>query len=137
MSSIQYMLDTNTASYLIKNQSATIKQHLINTPISNVYISAITEAELLSGLAKKPAATQLAKIVHAFLSHVEILPWDSAAAQAYAKLRTACESEGKSLGNMDMLIAAHATAANMILVTNDKAFYRVSHLLNLMDWTKP
>ncbi len=54
-----------------------------------------------------------------------------------SQLRTACESEGKSLGTMDMLIAAHSVAAGAVLVTNDKAFYNVEHHLTLQDWTKP
>ena len=70
-----------------------------------------------------------------FLLRVEILPWDSHAAEAYAALRTACEKKGKSLGAMDMLIAAHSLSSGAILVTNDKAFYNVGHTLSLEDWT--
>ena len=105
--------------------------------MSSVCISAITEAELLQGVLKKPEATMLSKLIHAFLLRVDVLPWDSEAASAYARLRTLCEKEGKSLGNMDMLIAAHSVAVNATLVTNDKAFYRENHLLKLADWTKP
>lgn len=72
-----------------------------------------------------------------FLLRVEILPWDSDAADAYAQLRTACENEGKPLGAMDMLIAAHSVAVGTVLITNDKAFYNVEHHLLLEDWTKP
>ena len=66
---------------------------------------------------------------------VNILPWDPAAAKSYAQLRTACEAEGKSLHSMDMLIAAHATAEDLILVTNDQAFFKLSHILSVQDWT--
>jgi tRNA(fMet)-specific endonuclease VapC len=67
---------------------------------------------------------------------VEILPWDSHAAEAWAALRTVFEKEGKPPGTMDMLIAAHAAASGSILVTNDKAFYNVKKHLALEDWTK-
>ena len=50
--------------------------------------------------------------------------WDSEAAEAYARLRTSCESERKPLGTMDMLIASHSVAAGAILATNDQAFYK-------------
>lgn len=133
----RYMLDTNTCSYIIKGKPAEIREHLVKVPMANVCISAITEAELLRGLAKKPQANRLSFVVNEFLLRVEILPWDSNAAKAYAILRTACETEGKSLGAMDMLIAAHSVAAKTILITNDKAFYSVQHLLNLEDWTQP
>jgi tRNA(fMet)-specific endonuclease VapC len=102
-----------------------------------VCISSITEAELLHGVAKKPEAKRLPLAVKEFLLRVEILPWNSDTASAYAQLRTACEKEGKSLGIMDMLIAAHSVAVGAILITNDQAFYNLKHRLNLQDWTKP
>ena len=132
-----YMLDTNTASYIIKGEPVEIREHLVKVPMANVCISAITEAELLRGVAKKPEAKRLAIAVKEFLLRVEVLPWDSNAAESYAKLRTACENEGNPLGAMDMLIAAHSVAAETVLITNDKAFYNVQRLLNLEDWTKP
>jgi len=132
-----YMLDTNTASYIIKGEPAVIRERLRKIPMANVCVSAITEAELLRGVAKKPGAKQLPIVVKEFLLRVEILPWDSDAADAYAQLRTACENEGKPLGNMDMLIAAHSVAVGAVLITNDKAFYNVKHHLMLEDWSKP
>jgi len=133
----RYMLDTNIASYIIKGRSPTIREHLLNVPMANVSISVITEAELLRGVAKKPEAKQLPIAVKEFLLRVEILPWNSDCADAYAGLSTACENEGKPLGSMDMLIAAHSIAVGVILITNDKAFYNVAHHLMLEDWTKP
>ena len=132
----RYMLDTNTASYIIKGHPAEIRDRLLSVPMMNVCISAITEAELLRGVAKKPEAKRLPIVVKEFLLRVEILPWDSMAAKAYADLRTACEKEGKPLGTMDMLIASHAKAEGVVLVTNDHAFHNVGHLLEVEDWTK-
>lgn len=131
-----FMLGTNTASYLIKGQQKVIREHLLKVPMVNVCISAITEAELLRGVAKKPDAKQLARAVKEFLLRVEILPWDSPAANAYAELRTVCESEGKSLETMDMLIAAHSVAVGAVLVSNDKAFFNIEQHLKLEDWTR-
>ena len=132
-----YMLDTNTASYIIKGEPAVIRERLRKVPMANVCVSAITEAELLRGVAKKPEAKRLPVVVKEFLLRVEVLPWDSDAADAYAQLRTACENEGKPLGNVDMLIAAHSVAVGAVLITNDKAFYNVKHHLMLEDWSKP
>ena len=131
----RYLLDTNIASYIIKGESTAIRKHLRQTPMADICISAITEAELLFGVARKAEAKQLAMIVREFLLRVETLPWGSDAAAGYAQLRTACERQGKSLGNMDMLIAAHALATGRVLVTNDKAFYHFSAYLTLQDWT--
>ena len=131
----RYMLDTNTVSYIIKGKSASLQQRLVSVPMASICVSAITEAELLRGLAKKPEAKSLALLVKAFLLRVDILPWDSDAANAYAYLRTVCEKEGKPLGAMDMLIAAHSVAVDAVLISNDKAFYRVGQHVALEDWT--
>jgi len=131
-----FMLDTNTVSYLLKNQHLTIKDHLNEIPIDSVCISVITEAELLRGVQKKPEAVNLARLVKAFLIRTNVCAWDSTAANEYANLRTACESEGKSLSAMDMLIASHSLAVDATLITNNKAFYQIQHFLRLEDWTK-
>ena len=57
------------------------------------------------------------------------------AAEAYDRFRAAIETEGKTIGTLDALIAAHAISTNAVLVTSDKAFYQVNHLLSLEDWT--
>ena len=132
-----YMLDTNTASYIIKGNPAVVRKHLVDVPMESVCISSITQAELLHGVAKKPEAKRLPLVVKEFLLRVEILTWDSSAAKAYARLRAFCESKGKVLGTMDLLIAAHAVAVGAILVTNDKAFNMVKHHVPIEDWTLP
>lgn len=131
-----YMLDTNTASYIIKGKPAMVREHLRKVPMASVSISSITQAELLRGVARKPEAKRLPIAVKEFLIRVEIMPWESDAAEAYARLCTSCESEGTPLGTMDMLIAAHSVAVGAVLVTNDQAFYNIKHPLSLVDWTK-
>jgi tRNA(fMet)-specific endonuclease VapC len=133
----RYILDTHTSSDIIKGKSAAIEERLYNVPMAAICISAITEAELLGSVAKKPEAKTLPVAVKEFLLRVEILPWDSDAANAYAQLQSACEKEAKSLSTLDRLIAAHSIAAGAVLVTNDKSFYNVAHHLTLEDWTKP
>lgn len=132
---VRYMLDTNTASYIIKGEFPAIQKKLISVPMASVCISSVTEAELLFGLAKKPDASQLKIVVHEFLLRVEILPWESSAAKSYAHLRSELQRNGLSLGAMDMLIAAHSLAGNMILVSNDQAFYKLKNFLVLEDWS--
>ncbi|MEC8011540.1 MAG: type II toxin-antitoxin system VapC family toxin [Pseudomonadota bacterium] len=133
---VRYMLDTNTVSYIIKGNNPSIRERLLEVPMANICISAITEAELWRGVAKKPEAIRLKTIVHEFLLRVEVLPWDSVAAKTYAELRTASEKEGISLGCMDMLIAAHSKSEDTVLVTNDKAFFNIQNLLKLEDWSQ-
>ena len=133
----RYMLDTNTASYIIKGNPPMVRERLRQVPMARVCISAITQAELLLGVARKPDAQRLRETVREFLLRLEILPWDGDAAEVYAQLRAECERNGTPLGSMDMLIAAHAVAVGAVLVTNDSAFYNVKHRLSLEDWTRP
>jgi len=133
MASAFYLLDTNTASFIIRG-NARLLERLQAQPVAAIGISAVTEAELLYGLARKPAAAALAAAVAAFLRHVQALPWDSEAAARYGVLRAALEAAGTPLGGMDTLIAAHAMATDATLVTNDQAFRRVPGL-GVEDWT--
>lgn len=131
-----FMLDTNTASYIIKGNPASVRERLRAVPMASVCISAVTQAELLLGVERKPDAKRLREAVNEFLLRLEILPWDSEAAEMYATLRADCERNGTPLGSMDMLIAAHSVAVDAVLVTNDRAFYNVKNFLTLADWTR-
>ena len=133
-SDTRYMLDTNTVSYLIKEKAGQVRQRLQSISPSRVCISSITHAELLYGLAKKPEATALAERAFILLSQLNIETWSCA--QHYAQLRVDCSRAGKSLGAMDMLIAAHAKALDTTLVTSDKAFHNLGELLVVDDWAK-
>lgn len=129
------MLDTNIVGHILKGNPTTAA-HLVGVPMASLCISVITEGELLFGLAKRPEAKKLHLVIREFLPRVEILGWDSAAAETYGDLRASLENSGKTLSSLDLLIAAHALAANAILVTSDKAFGMVKKL-KLEDWTKP
>jgi len=132
---VRYLLDTNTVSYVIKGSFPHVRQRLLQVPIREVGISVITEAELRFGVARLPQATKLAIVVDEFLRRVEVLVWDSQAAQRYAQLRAALEEHGEPMGNLDLMIAAQAIAADAILVTNDRGFRKVKGL-RIEDWSK-
>ena len=127
-----YLLDTNTVSYLIKRHPQ-VTQHLLAVPMHRVCISAITAGELAFGLAKRPEAVALKTAVDEFLRRVQVLAWDAAVAQTYGTLRAQLQSQGTSLAALDMQIAAHAVHMNATLISSDKAFSKVAHLLT-EDW---
>ena len=132
---IRYLLDTNTASYIIKDNIPSVRQRLLQIPMADVAISAVTEAELRFGVARRPQAVRLKNIVEEFLLRVDVLPWTSDAAKEYAEIRALLEGKGEPLGNLDLMIAAHAVAVPAVLVTNDHSFRRVKRL-KTEDWTK-
>ena len=133
--SVRYLLDTNTASYVIKGNFPKVRQRLLKVPMSQVVISVITEAELLFGAARKREAARLKTAIDEFLLRVESLSWDSAAARRYADIRATLETTGIPMGNLDMMIGAHALSAEAVLVTNDHSFRSLKHL-QIEDWTK-
>ncbi len=130
----RFMLDTNIASFLIRGASAPLKARLLAVPMAQLCVSAATQGELVYGLARRPDATALKNAVREFLVRLDVLAWDSAAAERYGALRASLERLGTPMGNLDTLIAGHALAVGAVLVTNDQAFRRVEGL-SVEDWT--
>ncbi len=131
----RYLLDTNIASCIIKGNSPSVDRRLVNVPMAQLTISAVTEGELRFGAARLPHAARLLNMIEDFFLRVAVLPWDSDAAQQYGQLRAELEREGQPIGNLDTMIAAHALALGAVLVTNDHAFGRIKKL-KVVDWTK-
>jgi tRNA(fMet)-specific endonuclease VapC len=128
-----YMLDTNTISQLIKAHP-TVSRRVTTTSMSSLSMSAITQGELLFGLAKRPEAKRLHLAVRELPRRVDVLPWDSAATQCCGTVRAAMTRLGKVLAPLDLLVAAHALSVGAVLVTNDSAFGMVD-ALPIEDWS--
>lgn len=131
----RYLLDTNIASFIIKGASAALDNRLTGVPMAHLAISAITEGELRYGVARLPRATKLHSLIKEFLLRVTVLPWDSDCARQYGLLRATLEREGQPMGNLDMMIGAHALALKLTLITSDRAFDRIKGM-KIEDWTK-
>ncbi len=127
------MLDTNTASWLLKGQP-NVAARLAATMPESICLSAVTEAELLYGVAKRPEEKKLRAAVDELLAAIDVLPWTSATARRYATIRADLERRGRPLGALDLMIAAHALEHDAMLVTNDRAFEAVPWL-RVEDWT--
>ena len=109
-------------------------QRLTTLEPGEVGLSSITLAELIYGAAKSSQTEQNLAALEQFLLPLELVNFDESAASAYGQIRAGLEREGKVIGSMDLLIAAHALSLNTILVTNNtKEFGRVMGLL-LEDW---
>jgi tRNA(fMet)-specific endonuclease VapC len=123
------LLDTNICIYLIREKPRSILERFKKHAVGDIGISAITLAELEYGVSKssKPAANKEA--LDQFVAPLELVAFDRSATAVYGKLRTALEKKGQSIGAMDLLIAAHALALNVRLVThNVREFARVPGL---------
>ncbi|MBO1326185.1 type II toxin-antitoxin system VapC family toxin [Acetobacter sp. TBRC 12305] len=121
------MFDTKTVSDIVRGDE-TILRHVERLDPRQCCVSAVTAGEVAYGLARRPDATRLHRLTHAVMSRLEVLPWDQDTAQRYGKLRVSQERHGLSLGALDMMIAAHALACKLTLVTSDQAFAAVKGL---------
>ena len=131
-----HMLDTDMASYVIKGRVPAIEARLAALPPSSVCISVITRAELQYGLRRISQTHRLRNVVRQFLRLVRTLPWGADAADEYADIRHQLVSSGQPIGELDLMIAAHALAASAVLVTNNRRhFARIAAPLVMADWS--
>ncbi len=130
-----HLLDTNIVTYIVDGRSPAARDRMKEAMIhSSIAVSALTQAEILYGLERKPGAARLRVALTDFFRTVQVLSWSSATAQIYARLRFQMASSGKNLTAVDMLIAAHAAEWNATLVTHDRAFSHANHLIQVADW---
>jgi tRNA(fMet)-specific endonuclease VapC len=121
-----FMLDTDISSYIIKRRPATLVEKF-EEHAETLCVSVITAAELRFG-AEKAGRPQLAELVEAYLERLAVLDWTNEVSGHYARIRALLERAGKPIGNMDLLIASHAVAQRMTLVTNN-----LKHFSNVPD----
>lgn len=130
---MKYLLDTNMCIYAQKkneNVLAQMKEHFDD----GLAISSITLAELEYGVQASADPEKNTIALMKFLAIVEILPFESSAAVEYGKICADLRKKGTPIGNMDMLISAHAKAENLTVVThNTREFERVIGL-KIEDW---
>lgn len=132
---MRYLLDTDIASYLIRNKDPGLRAHLASKSPESVAISAVTRVEMLYGLKRLPAQHRLHVGVRQFLKLIRTLPWDIEAADHYADIRHQLVSQGQPIGEMDMMIAAHSLSLGAVLVTNNLRHYqRIEAPLMLENW---
>ena len=132
---MRYLLDTNICIYIIKRAPEAAVRRFRTLRVGDVGVSAITYCELQFGVAKSLRREQNQLALNEFLAPLEVLDFPSAAAPLYGEIRAHLQQAGTPIGNYDLLIAAHAMALGLVLVTNNtKEFGRVRGLI-VEDWT--
>src|SRR6266542_2039342 len=114
----RYMLDINMCVYLMKNQPEQVARRFAQCYVGDVVISSITLAELEYGVSVSTNKARDRLTLMALLEDIPVMPFDQAAASAYGPIRAAAREKKKD--QLDKLIAAHAKALNVILVTNNE-----------------
>ncbi|MEW6282191.1 MAG: PIN domain-containing protein [Candidatus Eremiobacterota bacterium] len=131
-----YMLDTDTASGAIRGH-ATLDSRLTSLSARSWCISAVTRAELRFGLALRPQARKLARLVQAFLDTAWTAPWDESAADHHGTLRALLRTSGSPIGDFDEMIAAHCLSLDGILVTGNLQHFSRVPGLRVENWLRP
>lgn len=133
---MRYMLDTNICIYAIKHKPERVLLRLQEHDPSEICISSVTYAELVHGVEKSQAIERNRVSLTLLLANIEIMNFDSLAAESYGKIRADLERAGKPIGPLDMMIAGHAKALGYVVVTNNtKEFGRVEGL-KLENWAE-
>jgi tRNA(fMet)-specific endonuclease VapC len=130
---LRFLLDTDAVSDLVRNPQGNVARMIAHHGEQSVATSVVVTSELRFG-AMKRSSERLTAQLNIVLDELEILPLEPPADLRYAEIRVSLERAGTPIGPNDMLIAAHALALDLILVTgNTREFARVP-MLSAVDW---
>ena len=122
------LLDTNICIYIINARPPGVFAHFERYRLGDVGISSVVASELAYGVAKSRSVRNR-QALEMFLAPLEVLPFDEGAVWVYGDLRAELERDGRSIGALDTMIAAHALSLDATLVTNNfREFSRVPRL---------
>jgi len=128
----RFMLDTNMCIYLMRNQPEQVAQRFAQCYVGDVVMSAITYAELEYGVAVSANRDRDRRHLATLIEDIPVAPFDAAAARAYGPIREATRERKKD--HSDKLIAAHALALDLVLVTNNERDFTHYPGLRLENW---
>lgn len=127
---MRVMLDTNICIYLIKKKPPQVLKRFMDFAVCDIGISSITLSELEYGVEKSAHPDKNREALIGFVSPLHIASYDDLAASHYGAIRAYLERAGRSIGAMDLLIAAHARSLSVPLVTNiRREFQRIEGLV--------
>ena len=131
------MLDTNICIYLMKHQPPEVRARFQACYVGDVVISAITLAELEYGVASSEGSrvAHNQSVLNRLLEEIRVAPFDEGCARTYGPLRASNRARNKDA--LDKLIAAHAMALRVTLVTHNVAEYKNYKDLCIENWVNP
>ena len=132
---MKYLLDTNICIYAINQRSDHIVKRLKSEGRSNLATSAMVAAELAFGV-EKSSRPDTKRQLTLFLGGLQVLPWTEAAIWHCARNRRLLKEAGTPIGDMDLLIASHALAEGLTLVTNNTREFERIEGLKLENWAE-
>ena len=130
---MKVLLDTNVCIAVMRGQDSAVSKLATHAP-GDCAVSSVTAYELFTGIEKcREPERERAKVTR-LLSALQVLPFDEASARRAASVRAALEAAGQTCGPYDLLLAGHALALGLTLITNNvREFSRVSGLV-IENW---
>ncbi len=127
---MKYLLDTNICIYIINEKPEKVLRKFEQYTVNEFAISSITHAELQYGIEKSVNKNTNQDALDEFLLPLTILPFHGKRlVTCYGEIRVSLESKGKTIGPLDMLIAAHALSLDLTVISNNiKEFARIPNL---------
>ena len=132
---MRYLLDTNIVSYYLRRTTPMLEERVSEAlKRHSIAISVITRAELRFGQAGMTPEDRRRGLIDSFLLRLPNIEWSTQAADGYGSLKDTLKRQGTPIGDMDTLIAAHALAEKLILVTHNTRHFEKVPGLKLEDW---
>ena len=130
-----YLLDTNILSYFVQGIHPNLQQRMARAFQSEDFaISTINRAEIRYGQNLMAAQDKRRLSVDLLLAESPTLPWTTAAADNYGRIKALFKRKSIPIGEMDTQIAAHALAEDLILVTHNTRHFKNVPGLKFEDW---
>lgn len=134
------ILDTNVVSEAMKPEPHPSVRAWLNDQVAEtLYLSSVTLAELLFGIAVLPGGKRKEMLAQAFdglmgLFRDRVLPFDIDAARCYAELAVTAKSGGRGFPTPDGYIAAIAASRGFVVVSRDTAPYEAARVSVINPW---
>ena len=136
------LLDTNVISEPLKlSADAGVLSWIDAQSIDTLYLSAISLAELRFGVAALPAGKRKETLHLGLEQRIlplfadRILPFDTAASQAYADILSMTRTQGRAIATADGYIAATAKRHGFMVATRDASPFEAAGLTVINPWT--
>lgn len=129
---LAYMLDTDTVSYALRGEGR-VRERILEHRPSEICISSITLAELRYGATRRNSP-RLHALIDTLCSNVALMPFDDVCAAQFGVIASELAQRGAPIGEFDALIAAHAMALELTLVTNNVKHFARIRGLTVENW---
>ena len=126
------MLDTDTVSYALRGHERIVAEILEHAP-SELCVSAVTASELRYGAARRNSK-KLQQLVDTFTRGIAVVAFDDLCAHHYGDIAADLEKRGVPIGQLDVMIASHAMALDLTLVTNNTKHFQRVRGLKIENW---